>query len=839
MTQPRIRSLTVRGFRSYGAIEQELKLPGDLTVAWAPNSKGKTSLAEAFEFLLTGRIVRRDLMASSKDEFADSLRNAHLPDDQDVYVRALISMPDGTVHSLRRVLTRDYGMRNDCQSRLELDGAAATPEKLRDLGLALSQPPLLAPVLAQHTLGYVFSLGPQNRTSYFKALLEVTDLDDLRTRIASLSTELDQAGSDRLHQFDGAAQIPELETSLSDIGDVVLARHALDSALLAASEKLINTTGQTVSDTFDDRRSVVGKILAERRQTTFPVDGLRRSPLPDWTPPTDNDYELIISFTKARDEIDEETKQLSSLFAEILKLPALEGATDPIDCPVCESSGALTPERIANIRKHIESTRDYSDSLRTVRATLNTMSSKAASLDESASRSLPRCLSSTPTERRRSGFRVPRLRELLADKQELIDNWLPVLRHLARAGAALRREATALKHRLAKEAESPSADLDVSWVRDTFARLTRLRTTLATAVADYESPARELGEALNEILDAVASTSGWQDFLDCTIDCDVLHNDLIERAARQLVKREIERALRDFDTAREAVLDDKFAEYSHLVQEWWERLRPDETTYFNSVGPRPGTRRTIDLKAGLSTTPGRETPKLRDVIAVFSQSQLHCLGLALFLAKAEHEGFNSIILDDPVLSSDEDYKVHFNSTVLERLLAVPMQVVVLTQDHGTWEELETRYRHVGIANAQLFIETPAEGTVIENTSDALLAKLSRAKSLARGGHPDLRKECGVQLRDAGERFCKEMLVVKGRADGNSTASLADYEGKTLEWLCPHVEPLLTQDASHPGKFGVFKKTVNDACHDNSPPGTAAMTVACGDLRHLVKQYLGR
>src|SRR6516225_2743371 len=246
-----------------------------------------------------------------------------------------------------------------------------------------------------------------------------------------------------------------------------------------------------------------------------------------------------------------------------------------------------------------------------------------------------------------------------------------------------------------------------------------------------------------------------------------------------------------------------------------------------AVQPRKGAKRTIDFKAGLSPNLDRSAPKFRDVIAIFSQSQLHCLGLALFLARAENEGAGFIVLDDPVLSSDEDYRIHFNSSVLTALLALPIQVIVLTQDHDTWEEMETRYRHIGISTAQLYIDTPAEGTIIENTSDALLAKLNRAKSLARGGHPDLRKECGIQLRDAGERFCKEMLVTARRQQGETTASLTDYDGKTLEWLSPHIEPLLDRDPSHPGKFGVFKKTVNDACHDNSPPGTAAMTQAHG------------
>ena len=44
------------------------------------------------------------------------------------------------------------------------------------------------------------------------------------------------------------------------------------------------------------------------------------------------------------------------------------------------------------------------------------------------------------------------------------------------------------------------------------------------------------------------------------------------------------------------------------------------------------------------------------MIAIFGQSQLHCLGLAMFLARAQHDGLGFIILDDPVLSSDEDFR---------------------------------------------------------------------------------------------------------------------------------------------------------------------------------------
>jgi hypothetical protein len=137
------------------------------------------------------------------------------------------------------------------------------------------------------------------------------------------------------------------------------------------------------------------------------------------------------------------------------------------------------------------------------------------------------------------------------------------------------------------------------------------------------------------------------------------------------------------------------------------------------------------------------------------------------------------------------------------------------------------------------MDSPEKGSIIENTSDALLAKINRATSLSLGGHPDLRKECGIQLRDAGERFCKEMLVEDRRSQGDNSASLSDYEGKPLEWLCPRVSSLLVQDPSHSGKLEAFKKTVNRACHDNTPPGSQEMRHACGEIRSFVKDYLQR
>lgn len=840
MRTPRLESLTVKGFRAFGAAEQTLILSADIAVVWGANSKGKTSLAEAVEFLLTGRISRRELLASSQDEFADALRNAHLPVGEEVYVAARIIGTDGKPHEIRRVLTADYAKRQDCASVLQVDGVPATQGDLESYGIVLSQPPLQAPVLAQHTLSYVFSVRPQERATYFKTLLEVTDLDCVRNDIAELANELVGATEPLLAKFDSCAAEPLLQPLLAELQETVLELSTMNARIMEGAAILIEHAGEPVPDNLDRRLAALASILIERRSKTFPVRAFERGELAGWNPPTQEIWARLDSYLEERKKVDEQSRQLVALFDQALKLPAVLAISEPVDCPLCETKGSLTPERIEAIRQHVENSKEFKTAETLAKYALSQLSAMAGALASATDAALPRYLKMASAKRRDAGFTVARLVELLGDRaEELVKPWLNQVRPLARAGAALRRAGLATRALVEQQASTMATHLKPNELQVAFSQLTKLYSAFVSAIEAYRVPSADLGAALNEILDARSETSGWQDFIDVAQHPEELRELLIERAARLVVGKELDTALRQIDRAKEQVLDDKFSEFSDLIQGWWEKLRPEEPTFFSALQPRRHAKRTIDFKAGLSTDAERSAPKVRDVIAVFSQSQLHCLGLAMFLARAQHEGLGFIILDDPVLSSDEDYRVHFNSTVLTELLNLPLQVVVLTQDHDTWEELETRYRHLGVTNAQLFIESPTEGTVIENTSDVLLAKLVRARSLARGGHPDVRKQCGIWLRDAGERFCKEMLVNDRQQKGDGSASLTDFDGKTLEWLCPRVEPLLDQDPSHPGKLAVFRKTVNKACHDNTPPGNAELTQACGDMQFLVKQYLGR
>ncbi len=835
----RINKIEIQAFRSFGQKAQTLEFPSPLAAVWGPNSQGKTNLAEAFEFLLTGQIVRRELLASAQDEFADALRNAHTPATTPVYVQAEIIAPDGAKHTIKRTLEADYGKKQDCRTVLEIDGKAATEQALQTLGIVLSQPPLRAPVLAQHTLGYLFSARPQDRAMYFKALLEVTDLEAFRTAVAALDADLKVPDDAALAKLDAAAAIPEAAPVLRPVKTQVPTTVEIAHAIAAATEALIAAAGETVPANPAERVAKVEQLLADKRSKAFPVKGFDKQPLGGWTPPQADRFAALAAYVAERIKVDQETRRLTALFNEALALPSVAAATSPIDCPLCAAEASLTPERIAYIRDRVKDTAAFRYAEAAAKEALGQIRASAQSALKLVDDALPRFMVYRSKVRWAQGFRVDRIRKLLGVEAEVaVVAWLLEVRHLARCRSAAFRITQAMLTEIDGYAANPESLTDATGLCDRVAALTGAFKAVSNQLPLYTTAAKAVADPLKAVVDTASQTTGWQDLIELARDQASLRAALIERAVREQAQKELAQALKQIDKGFEAVLDGKFQELSGGVQAWWNLLRPDELSFFSAVKSRPGARRTIDFKAGLSSKPDRSDPKLRDVIAVFSHSQLHCLGLALFIARSIHEGASFIVLDDPILSSDDDYRAYFNTSVLEKLIDLGVQVILLTQDDKSRKDVGHRYLHKKIAMFQLSLVDPVEGTVVSNTADDLTAQLAKIETLARGGHPELRRQAGEELRNAGERFCKEMLVKDRVGKGDKTAAISEYDGQNLGVLGPKVDPLLVKDPAHPGKLRAFRDAVNPAKHDDGIPSRATLQVAIGDLKALKKEYLG-
>jgi hypothetical protein len=837
---PRINWLEIQGFRAFGKELQRVDFSSQLSVLWGPNSQGKTSFAEAIEFLFSGSIVRKELLASAQDEFADSLRNTHLPSSKAVYIAAEVVDSSGTPHSIRRTLASDFSKRATCTSTLEIDGKPATADDFTKIGIALSQPPMAVPILMQHTLGYLFTAKPLERSLYFKALLEVGDLDLLRNAIGQRETSLSVADTHLIKKLKSAAAIDN-----QDVKDILAPLLALDEtpphvaqAISDALDALSRSAGIAAPSDIATKIEVVERVLQQKQTKTFPLAQLNRGTFTTAFIANDELWTSLDSFGEQSQKVDTEVKELTNLFTEVLKVPAVVANTSAIDCPVCGTEDALTQGRVQVIRDKLKTSQAYVDAQARVQSSLRQLDTKLTTLEGSVREARPSFRGLRSRQRKETSFSVERMRELLPEEhQERLQTWLRELRSYLRSMGRLAKLAAVTKTTAKQEAGKFANGEAVQGLRTSIADLTEQQTRSVQIEKAYAAAEQVLKDALRAVVDAKSNTTGWQELLDMAEDQDLLLSEIIDMKARAVVKGELTKALQKIDRAKEEVMNDKFAGMSQEIQDWWERLRPDEPVYFSGVKPRPQTVRTIDFKVSLATTSERLNPHVRDVIAIFSMSQMHCLGLAAFLARSVREKCGFVVLDDPILSSDEDHRTSFLHIALEALLKAGFQIILLTQDQGIQKDVTSLYAHLSIDQFQIILAEPANGAEITKTADSISAMLARVKPYIGNARLEARKFAAEKSRNIAERVCKEIAVNNRRVNGEPTAAITDYKGAkgTLESLITEVEKYL-MDLSHPGKLRVVARTLNPGCHDDNVPTKEALKQAYGELVGFRKQY---
>ena len=479
-------------------------------------------------------------------------------------------------------------------------------------------------------------------------------MEDFRAAVAALQPLL-KAPS--LPQLDDLAAVEAIPTLATTAGRLRKSKTEVDlcKQLAANTSALIVNIGFTPRTTLGDQADQIDKELQRRRAQTFPLNLLSRGSLISWNGPSETLATNIAAFFSERGKIDAETRRLTDLFEAALSLPELPTEDEPVDCPLCGATDTLTAERVTFIRGRVKATEAYTKATDDFRTSLQSLEGLLDAVAQAATRAQPKFMREMAVTRRSAGFTVAAITKLAPD-MSAVSLWLDVVRPLWRACHGLKRCIAAA----CAEIRMALADAD-QWngteILDGYlALLSDTHAQVEVCLKAYEAPAKLLGEALKAVVDQGTETKGWESLISSARDPAGLWQAMTVAAAHATKVKSLEKALTEIDTGNGKVVDQKFIDLSDGVRQWWDLLRPNEATFFNAVQRRGAkTRRTIDLRVGLSAKDDRSDPKIRDAIAVFSQSQLHCLGLSLFLARAIHEGIGFVVLDDPVLTSDDDY----------------------------------------------------------------------------------------------------------------------------------------------------------------------------------------
>jgi len=247
-----LTSLTVEGFRGIGPPTVVDFVPGPgLTVVAGRNGSGKSSLAEAFEILLTGENQRWS--ARKTKVWQEGWRNLHHCDP--VRIEADLAV-EGVAGKTRvsRSWTADAGLRED---EAWVQQAGRPREAISTLGWAGALA-TFRPFLSYNELGSMLEEGPSALFDTLSLVLGLDDLTDAEAMLSRARLDLDKA-----HKA-AAGAAKTLQARLDQIsGDdrATRAKAALASQPwdLAALEALLTTSSD---DSQSAEMGILGRLAA-------------------------------------------------------------------------------------------------------------------------------------------------------------------------------------------------------------------------------------------------------------------------------------------------------------------------------------------------------------------------------------------------------------------------------------------------------------------------------------------------------------------------------------------------------------------------------------------------
>ena len=258
--------------------------------------------------------------------------------------------------------------------------------------------PLRAPVLSQHTLGYIFSVAPTDRAAYFRAVLDTQDLENFRSDVASLESTLSPPPAPELDKLIALEAISEL-SALAKKMRAAKTKVDLGKHISAALKLVLDSAGIASKPTGAERAEQLHDVLEHRRAQTFPTSLFSRRSFTGWKGVDETFAHTLKKFEQERRTVEAETRRLIALFKAALSIKAVDAAHEPIDCPLCATPAVLTPTRVAHIREQVAANQAYQDAEKATRLRLQELEGSLAALSDAAFASLAKvCPDATRSE---------------------------------------------------------------------------------------------------------------------------------------------------------------------------------------------------------------------------------------------------------------------------------------------------------------------------------------------------------------------------------------------------------------------------------------------------------
>lgn len=762
----RLIELTIANFRGFGPTVPPIDLSSDLVLVYGPNGHGKTSVAEAIEWLFYGTTKRRQRGEQfSRAEYADTFANVHGKYPVEVSLRA-----EHNGHEI--VLSRRLG--DNEGSVTYVDGVRAHFDTIGIVPVEAHYP-----VVAQHGLQTFIHSKPKDRRDAICAALGLEDMTAFKSALESARSSFQRTpprdvvdGRRKLGQRAGLfASIPSLDELRQRWGtSPVVVKEAEDlDALLDAAGALTGVPPLRAADAIkflNTERERVGRSVFDlsliapgtnhdvaRQNAHAQVDDLKAR-----AATVDDQLSRLLAVS---------TASYSAILLSFWSI-GLELAPGGDICPMCgeptlnHSHREDLLHRLQDAKEVVEAANDLAGAAATWEPTVAAFSKAIVALElkgmnESARDNLTALLESSEA-----------LDRFLAAH----DAFLAARRDLGIALRTARDLGAGTVKRAGVASELPALIGERALSRDGFSTAA---DNFFTALDLYAAAWSLIAPTVLERISAdtfVAKIDAVTNALDNFKDVSLLAKYAEVLAEAQDLIRRVESAAQD---EQDKLLKSRGQE----VKDIYALLNPGASVGFDSMEPAN------DAMKLHATSFGVRMP----AAANLSECQLNCLGLAVWLMRATTPSspFDFVLLDDPVQAMDDDHAEAFVSAVVPYLLDTSgKQVVVLSHVKVMIDRIRQlnhnrRVRHYHIENYD------AGGPVIVHQV-RLARALAEIKGAA-GGNEDNRKFAIDRLRVLLEDFIRELhLQVVGTAASDKYDTANSGELATLFRSIPGTTP---------------------------------------------------
>lgn len=677
-----IKPIHFRGFRGEA---KAIALNADLMVVEGRNSSGKTSLSEAIEWVLTGKLSRRTSgQYGHARELADCIANEFKPDDGHTSVELGLSVDDVPL-LLKRILKRDYSTTasDEPESEFYVDNQLCT--KAREAALMERIFAGVHPILMQHNLRRFVHDDPTSRRQYFERLLQIDELTALIEKAVVGPATLKQISNPA-----GGTGLAALRALITEIGDgkassglKKVERSAPSEVVEFLGTALVTSARQlfegliTPTATLGQCRDGLAEAQRTQRASRLPLLAALEKPRTQASPstaPLERELAAVReamahheTARKAAATVSEAQQHLARVTQTLIDAQLIDTRqAHSQTCPVCnDSADTLTPERVRELTSWNPLTMAVDVAAGELRNKRDRMSRELAQLVASAKAVVPVLPSDEEIDR-----------QVAAASQRVQELSRSALASGRMVGVRIQQvlaEAKSLEECVAMQTPQPLA---LDGVIDA------LRLAVAAvqpALLTHREDVAHLEEAVGAASRDDATYRLREKWLDVASLVTAVADDVAWEHAKTAAKGCFDGLREGLIALRGEIIEQARETFSARITEVWHLLRNDTGARFSELAiPEArgkGYKLEFELKAVISDG---ETASQVDALRVFSESQVNVIGLAAYVTRAGLLGHRLLIFDDPVQSMDEEHFRSFAGKLLPMLLDTGFQILILT-----------------------------------------------------------------------------------------------------------------------------------------------------------------